>query len=80
MAKSKKGRNSSAIKVQFKEHDLVAVKSFGRTFHVDGQVVDCYLRQPGNDPAFRIDGKWYVVPLNGVAEALIEQVVNKGGK
>lgn len=62
---------NKTIEVPTSEHNNMAFKSFAQRFEVDGEPVECHLREPGKDPAIQIKGKWYVVKFKDIAAALL---------
>lgn len=67
-------KSTTTIEVPVHQHDNVAFKARAQSMDVDGEHVECHLRQPGNDPAIHVKGKWYVIRLKDIAHALIEQL------
>ena len=70
----KKANAGPVIELAINEHDGVPFKSFAQSLMIDGEPVECHLRQPGNEPALQIKGKWYVVKFKDVAHALLEHI------
>jgi len=73
MSKMKHARKTNAgdkIEVGFSRQDNIPFRSKGQTFEFNGNQIECVLREPGKDPAFRVGGQWIVVKLKDVAQAL----------
>ena len=77
MASAKKVKvvDSAALyQVLVQQHDNVHFKTHAQTFEVDGEPVEYHLRQPGDEPALKIKGKWYVVRIRDLAKSILKKI------
>ncbi|MBN2685082.1 MAG: hypothetical protein JXR40_07370 [Pontiellaceae bacterium] len=66
--------SATLLEVLIQRHDHVHFKSHAQTFEVDGEQVEYHLRQPGEEPALKIRGKWYVVRARDLAASIIKMI------
>lgn len=66
-------KDVSDVRVALQRVENVFFRSKAQSFEINGQPVEYHLRQPGDEPALRIRGKWYVLRIREVAEAILNQ-------
>jgi len=62
------------LQVPLHRHDHVYFKAHAQTIEVDGEPVEYHLRQPGDEPALKVRGKWYIVRIRDLAKAIINKI------
>ena len=68
----RKANTVARVEVPVYQHENVPFRSAAQQFEISGEFVDCHFRQPDNEPALKIKGRWYVIRLRDVAQALID--------
>ncbi|MBN2684981.1 MAG: hypothetical protein JXR40_06855 [Pontiellaceae bacterium] len=66
--------STALYEVLISKHEQVHFKSHAQTFEVNGEPVEYHLRQPGDEPALKIRGTWYVVRARDLAEAILNKI------
>lgn len=72
--KKKQHHETVDVEIPVHRHENVFFKAHAQTFEVDGEPVEYHLRQPGDEPAVFVRGKWYVVRIRDLAKAIIKKI------